>query len=43
MIIGTLLQLRSEGKVTGPAMVVNKASLKYQFYKEVQKFSIRRA
>lgn len=41
--IGAYLELKERGKITGPGMVIVKASLKYQWQKEVEKFSNLRA
>ncbi|ODV53284.1 DEAD/DEAH box helicase [Lysinibacillus fusiformis] len=37
--IGAYLELKERGKVSGPGMIIVKASLKYQWHKEVEKFS----
>ena len=39
IMIGTYLELKERGLVTGPGLIVVKASLKYQWDKEVSKFS----
>ena len=38
-MVGAYLELKERGLVTGPGLIVVKASLKYQWHKEVSKFS----
>lgn len=37
--IGAYLELKEHGQINGPGMIIVKASLKYQWHKEVEKFS----
>lgn len=37
--IGAYLELKENGMIDGPGMIIVKASLKYQWHKEVEKFS----
>lgn len=37
--IGAYLELKERGMINGPGMIIVKASLKYQWHKEVEKFS----